>query len=76
MQEYCPLFPDAYVCMDENDQFIEVDEIEVVEKLRKISRSKAGGPDGLLIWILKDYTDILTLPITLILNVFPKLSSS
>ena len=46
MQEYCTLFPDAYVSMDENDQFIEVDEIAVVEKLRKISRSKAGGPDG------------------------------
>ena len=40
MQEYSPLSPDAYVSMDEYDQFIEVEEIDVVEKLR-ISRRRS-----------------------------------
>ena len=47
---------------------LHVNEFEVAMKLRKISTSKAGGPDGLQNWVLKDYADILAQPITLILN--------
>lgn len=68
MRDYLPLPNDAHVIVDDNEQFITVNEFEVAMKLRKISTSKAGGPDGLQNWVLKDYADILAQPITLILN--------
>ena len=57
------------VCVDTNgDQAITVTEISVRRKLREISCARAGGPDDLPIWVLREFADILAAPVADILN--------
>ena len=39
-----------------------------MECLTKLNSRKAGGPDGIPCWVLKEYADVLAHPITAILN--------
>ena len=48
----------------------EVSEIRVQNVLSKLPTNRASGPDKLPNWVLKEYSYVLALPITLILNAF------
>ena len=52
----------------EDDEPLSVTEEAVARKLRAVSTSRAGGPDNLPNWVLKEYADILAFPIADILN--------
>ncbi len=45
-----------------------VSESYVLNELRRLSSNKASGSDGIPNWLLKEYADILSHPITSILN--------
>ncbi len=45
-----------------------VSESYVLNELRRLSSNKASGPDGIPNWLLKEYADILSHPITSTLN--------
>lgn len=67
MDGYSPLTESVYV--DTNgDQPITVTEISVRHKLREISCARAGGPDDLPNWVLREFADILAAPVADILN--------
>ena len=67
MDGYSPLTES--VCVDTNgDQPITVTENSVRRKLRKISCARAGGPDDLPNWVLREFADILAAPVADILN--------
>ena len=67
MEDYSPLTDCVRVDMDD-DQPISVNEHSVVLKLREISCARAGGPEDLPKWVLREYADILAAPIAEILN--------
>ena len=67
MEDYSPLTDRVRVDMDD-DQPISVNENSVVLKLREISCARAGGPEDLPKWVLREYADILAAPIAEILN--------
>ena len=67
MEDYSPLTDCVRVDMDD-DQPISVNENSVVLKLREISCARAGGPEDLPKWVLREYADILAAPIAEILN--------
>ena len=67
MKDYQPL-TDSVRTTSEGDQPITVTETSVGKKLRAISTSRTSGPDDLPNWVLKEYSDILAVPITDILN--------
>ena len=48
----------------EDVEFPEVSEWRVRSTLLRLNSSKAGGPDGIPNWILKDYAELLAFPIT------------
>ena len=57
----------ARVLTDDDDPIV-VTEQSVVRKLREVSTSRASGPDDIPNWVLKEYSDILAVPIADILN--------
>ena len=67
MEDYSPLTDSVRVDMDD-DQPISVTEYSVARKLREISCARAGGPDDLPNWVLREFADILAAPIAEILN--------
>ena len=67
MKDYQPLTDSVRVSV-EDDEPITVTEELVEKKLRAISTSQASGPDELPNWVLKEYSDILAAPITVIMN--------
>lgn len=67
MQDYVPLSTNASFPL-EGCQPIIVDELSVANKLTKISSSKAGGPDRLPNWVLKEYAFIIAPAVTDIIN--------
>ena len=52
----------------EDVEFPEVSEWRVRSTLSRLNSSKAGGPDGIPNWILKNYAELLAFPITKIIN--------
>ena len=48
----------------DDDQHISVNEHSVAPKLREISCTRAGGPDDLPNWVLREHADILAAPIS------------
>ena len=67
MQEYNPLSDDVMV-LCEDDEPIQVTVDSVAARLSKISASRAGGPDNLPNWVLKEFSDILAPALTEVLN--------
>ena len=67
MEDYSPLTDCVRVEMDD-DEPISVTELSVARKLREISSARAGGPDDLPNWALREYADIVAAPIADILN--------
>ena len=67
MEDYSPLTDCVRVDMDD-DQPISVNEHSVALKLREISCARAGGPDDLPNWVLREHADILAVPIAENLN--------
>ena len=65
---YSPLADSARVSADDDDPIV-VTEQSVARKLREVSTSRASGPDDIPNWVLvKEYSDILAVPIADILN--------
>ena len=62
MQGYSPLSENILVA-SEDDEPLSVTEAAVARKLRAVSTSRAGGPDNLPNWVLKEYADIVAFPI-------------
>ena len=52
----------------DDDDPIVVTEQSVARKLREVSTSRASGPDDTQNWVLKEYSDILAVPIANILK--------
>ena len=67
MQEYSPLSDDALV-LCEDDEPISVTVESVAARLSSISASRAGGPDNLPNWVLKEFSVILAPALTDVLN--------
>ena len=67
MQEYYPL-SDYVMVLCEDDEPIQVTVDSVAVRLNKISASRAGGPDNLPNWVLKEFSDILAPALTEVLN--------
>ena len=40
----------------------------ITKQLRSISSHKAAGPDNIPSWVLKDFADILALPVSMLIN--------
>ena len=53
---------------DNDPEFLQVSEHEVYKVLSQLNPAKAGGPDGILNWVLKHYADLLSFPVTAVLN--------
>ena len=68
MMDYSPLADSSRVSADDDDPVV-VTEQFVARKLREVSTSCACGPDDIPNWVLKEYADILAVPIADILNV-------
>ena len=49
-------------------EFLELSEARVYNALRQLNPAKACGPDNIPNWILKEYAELLLMPITNILN--------
>ena len=62
MQGYSPISENVQIA-SEVDEPLSVTEATVARKLRAVSTSRAGGPDNLPNWVLKEYADILASPI-------------
>ena len=67
MKDYSPLADNARVSAD-YDVPIVVTEQSVARKLGEVSTFRACGPDDIPNWVLKEYADILAVPIADILN--------
>ena len=67
MQGHSPLSENILVA-SEDDEPLSVTEATVARKLRTVSTLRAGGPDNLPDWVLKEYVDIFAFPIADILN--------
>ncbi len=59
---------DSVQVAKDDDEPISVTEQAVIKKLLAVNTSRAGGPDDLYNWVLKQFADILAEPITDILN--------
>ncbi|XP_078357466.1 uncharacterized protein LOC144642376 [Oculina patagonica] len=67
MQGYETWSENVLVVSEDNEP-LTVTESTVARRLREVSTSRAGGPDNLPNWVLKEYSDILASPIADILN--------
>lgn len=66
-QDFDPLSPDF--CVDTNEASVPFVTVDTVEKcLSSVSISKAGGPDDIPNWILKEFSYELAIPVCHIIN--------
>ena len=68
MKNYIPLSEDIAVSVNVNEIPITVTESAVARKLREVKTWRSRGPDGILNWVLKTFSDILALLIMDIIN--------
>ena len=59
------LFP---LSLEESFEFLEVSEDRVYRTLNSLNPSKACGPDRIPNWLLKEYAELLAVPVARILN--------
>ena len=60
--------PLAHFPLEDTPKFLTVSKERVQKVLANLNQSKASGTDNVPTWLLKEYLDILALPITQILN--------
>ena len=53
---------------DQPPEFLVVTEQDVYTRLSRLNPAKAGGPDGIPNWILREYAEFLAYPISVILS--------
>ena len=53
---------------DQYPKYLVVTEYDVYKKLSHLNTAKAGGPDGVPNWILREYAELLAYPLATILN--------
>ena len=53
---------------DRSPKYLVVAEYDVYKRLPHLNAAKAGGPDGIPNWILREYTEFLAYPVSIILN--------
>ena len=63
MEDYSPLTDCVRRVEMDDDEPIYVTELSMTRKLREICSARAGGPDDLLNWALRQYADMLAAPI-------------
>ena len=68
LEEYKLATPLERLPPEDIPEILSVSEERVQRTLLKINPTKATGPDMIPNWLLKEYADILALPITEILN--------
>ena len=61
MQDYTPL--SCLPPLADDSEFLIVSPSEVCDALLGLNPRKAGGPDGINNWLLRDYVDFLTSPV-------------
>ena len=66
MQDYTPL--SCLPPLVDDSELLIVSPSEVCNALLGLNPRKAGGPDGINNWLLRDYADFLTSPVCDILN--------
>ena len=66
MQDYTPL--SCLPPLVDDSELLIVSPSEVCNALLGLNPRKAGGPDGINNWLLRDYADVLTSPVCDILN--------
>ena len=54
--------------LEESPEFLEVSEDRVYRTLNSLNPAKACGPDRIPNWLLKEYAELLAVPVTRILN--------
>ena len=69
LEEYClsneiPKLP----LEDQSPKYLVVTEYDVYKRLSHLNAAKAGGPDGIPNWILREYAEFLAYPVSIILN--------
>ena len=53
---------------DQSPKYLVVTEYDVYKRLSHLNAAKAGGPDGIPNWILREYAEFLAYPVSIILN--------
>ena len=61
MQDYMPL--SCLPPFENNSELLTVSPSEVCNSLLELNPRKAGGPDGINNWLLRDFADFLTSPV-------------
>ena len=70
MSDFNPLLPsNRQADADGRSEGFCVSEFSVFKKLSALNQSKAGGPDGIPNWILKENADILATTVADIINI-------
>ena len=54
--------------LEESPEFLDVSEDRVYRTLNSLNPAKACGPDRIPNWLLKEYAELLVVPVTRILN--------
>jgi hypothetical protein len=68
LAEYRLTTPLTRLSLEESPEFLEVTEMEVQKVLGKLNPYKASGKDAIPNWLLREYSFIMALPVTQILN--------
>jgi hypothetical protein len=68
LEEYRLTTPLTRLSLEESPEFLEVTEMEVQKVLSKLNPYKASGPDAIPNWLLREYSFIMALSVTQILN--------
>ena len=53
---------------DQSPKYLVVAEYDVYKRLSHLNAAKAGGPDGIPNWVLREYAECLAYPVSIILN--------
>ena len=53
---------------DQSPKYLVVAEYDVYKRLPHLNAAKAGGPDGIPNWILREYAEFLAYSVSIILN--------
>jgi hypothetical protein len=68
LEEYRLTTPLTRLSLEESPEYLEVTEMEVQKVQGKLNPYKASGPDAIPNWLFREYSFIMALPVTQILN--------
>ena len=68
LEAYRLTTPLPRLALEESPEFLEVSEMKIQKVLAKLNPFRSSGPDAIPNWLLKEYSYLMALPITRILN--------